>query len=69
MEATKRPEPLPRRASYRAEDIIAEYGTLASFMEAVGPKAPFEMPDFGFTEEENQCMNQLLAEEGRAALG
>ncbi len=69
MEATKRPEllPRPRNNSYRAEDIIAEYGTLAKFMKAIGPKAPLEIPDLGFTEQENQRMDQLLAEERAAA--
>jgi len=55
--------PRPHDNSYRAEDIVAEYGTLADFMAAIGPKLPLEMPNFGFTEAENQRMDQLLAEE------
>ena len=68
MEITRRTNtpPHPRPNSYRAEDIMAEYGSLENFMAAVGPKAPLEIPDLGFTEAENQRMDQLLAEE-RAA--
>lgn len=70
METTHRREPLPhpRSNSYRAEDIIAEYGSLANFMAAVGPKVPLEIPDLQFTAEENRRMDQLLAEERQAAL-
>ena len=45
---------------------MAEYGSLENFMAAVGPKAPLEIPDLGFTEAENQRMDQLLAEERTA---
>ena len=62
-----RPNGSPRPNSYRAEDIVAEYGTLANFMAAVGPKAPLEIPDLGFSEAEERRMNQLLAEENAAA--
>ena len=65
MESTRstKQSPHPHDNSYRAEDIVAEYGTLANFLAAVGPKAPLEIPDLGFTEAENQRMDQLLAEE------
>ena len=58
--------PQPRGNSYRAEDIVAEFGSLAQFMEAMGPKAPLEIPELKFTEAENQRMDQLLAEENAA---
>ena len=69
MKTKQLPKPLPhpRSNSYRAEDIIAEYGSLAAFMEAVGPKAPFIIPDLKFSAAENQRMDQLLAEENAAA--
>ena len=57
----------PNINGYRAEDIIAKYGTLAAFMAVVGPKKPMKMPDFNFTEEENRLMDQILAEETAAA--
>lgn len=57
----------PNSNGYRAEDIIAKYGTLAAFMAARGPKEPMKMPDFDFTEEENRLMDQILAEENAAA--
>ena len=59
--------PHPHPNSYRAEDIIAEYGSLENFMAAVGPKVPLVIPDLRFTEAENQRMDQLLAEENAAA--
>ena len=58
--------PQPPQEAYRAEDILARYGTLKAFMAAVGPKKPLPIPDLHFTEEENRRMDQLLAEE-RAA--
>lgn len=69
MEARQlpKPPPLPRGNSYRAEDIIAEYGSLAAFMEALGPKAPFVIPDLKFSAAENQRMDQLLAEENASS--
>jgi len=59
---------MPNRTGYRAEDILAEYGSLADFMAAVGPKTPLAIPDLGFTEAENQRMDQLLAEERTATI-
>ena len=44
----------PRDNSYRAEDILAEFGTLAQFMAVAGPKAPLAIPDLGFTAAENK---------------
>lgn len=59
--------PQPRSNSYRAEDIVAEFGSLAQFMEAMGPKSPLEIPELKFTDAENQRMDQLLAEENAAS--
>jgi len=53
----------PRLPSYRAEDIVAQYGSIAAFLAAVGPRTPLPIPDLHFTEEENQRMDQLIAEE------
>ena len=65
MEATKNPEPLPRprRNSYRVEDIIAEYGALDNFLDAVCSKEPIQIPDFEFMDEENRRMDEILEEE------
>lgn len=32
-------------------------------MDEIAPKEPFPIPDLGFTEEENQRMDELLREE------
>lgn len=53
----------PLQDSYRAEDIIAQYGNLVAFMAAVAPKKPLPIPNLHFTEEENRRMDQILAEE------
>lgn len=53
----------PLQSSYRAEDILAQYGSLSAFMAAVAPKQPLPIPDLHFTEEENRRMDQLLAAE------
>lgn len=54
--------PMRRGAnSYKPEDI-RRWG-VQRFMDEVAPKLPFEMPDFGFSEEENKCMDELLKEE------
>ena len=53
----------PLQESYRAEDILAQYGSLAAFMAAVAPKKPLPIPDLHFTEAENRRMDQLLAAE------
>lgn len=53
----------PLRESYRAEDILAQYGSLTAFMAAVAPKTPLPIPDLRFTAAENRLMDQILAEE------
>ncbi len=53
----------PLQESYRAEDILAQYGSLEAFMAVVAPKKPLPVPDLHFTEEENRLMDQLLAAE------
>ena len=69
METKKSSEPIPpmRRGanSYKPEDI-RRWG-VQRFMDEVAPKLPFEMPDFGFSEEENKRMDELLKEEREAA--
>lgn len=65
METKKSSEPIPpmRRGdnSYKPEDI-RRWG-VQRFMDEVAPKLPFEMPDLGFSEEENRRMDELLKEE------
>ena len=62
------PEPVPplRRGhkSYRPEDI-KRWG-VRRILEEQAARGPFQMPDFGFTEEENRRMDEILAEERRA---
>ena len=62
MKTNRLTELQPRSNSYRAEDIIAQYDSLARFIEEAGPKAPLEIPNLGFSNKENQRMDQLLAE-------
>ena len=68
METKKLSEPIPpmRRGdnSYKPEDI-RRWG-VQRFMDEVAPKLPFEMSDFGFSEEENRRMDELLKEEREA---
>jgi hypothetical protein len=65
MNKTKTGESIPplRRGanSYKVEDI-RRWG-VERFMNEIAPKAPFLIPDLGFTEEENRRMDQLLKEE------
>lgn len=66
MKSTEEKEPIPpikphQWNSYRPEDI-KRWG-VERFMEEVSPKEPFLIPDLGFTEEENQRMDELLREE------
>lgn len=65
METKKTPEPIPpmRRGanSYRPEDI-RRWG-VKRFMNEVAPKQPLEIPDLGFSEEENRRMDEILKEE------
>lgn len=57
--------PLRRGAnSYRAEDVL-RWG-VQRFLEEVSPKEPLEIPDLGFTDEENKRMDDLLREEANA---
>jgi hypothetical protein len=65
MKATEEKEPIPPmrrgRNSYKPEDI-RRWG-IERFMDEIAPKDPFLIPDLGFTEEENQRMDELLREE------
>lgn len=63
---TKQPvEPIPpmRRGanSYKPEDIW-RWG-LQRFMDEIAPKKPLEIPDLGFSEEENRRIDELLKQE------
>lgn len=67
---TKKPiEPIPpmRRGanSYKPEDI-RRWG-VQRFMSEVAPKEPLEIPDLGFSEEENRRMDELLKLEREAS--
>ncbi len=53
--------PLSAGRSYRPEDI-RRWG-VQRFLDEVAPKEPIPMPDFGFTEEENHRIDELLQEE------
>lgn len=68
METKKTPEPIPpmRRGanSYKPEDI-RRWG-VERFLDEIAPKEPFEIPDLGFTEEENRRMDEILREERQA---
>ena len=62
METTKPMEPTPpmRRGanSYKPEDI-RRWG-VQRFMDEIAPKEPLEIPDLGFSADENQRMDELL---------
>ena len=62
METTKPMEPIPpmRRGanSYKPEDI-RRWG-VQRFMDEIAPKEPLEIPDLGFSADENQRMDELL---------
>ena len=65
MKTTEKEEAIPplRRGAntYKPEDI-RRWG-VERFMKEVAPQKPFSIPDLGFTEEENRCMDALLKEE------
>ncbi len=69
METKELVEPIPsmRRGanSYKPEDI-RRWG-VQRFMDAVAPKEPFEIPDLGFSEDENRRMDELLKQEREAS--
>jgi hypothetical protein len=51
--------PMRRGANtYKAEDIL-RWG-VARFMQEVAPKEPLDIPDLGFTEEENRRTDELM---------
>ncbi len=67
---TKTPiEPIPpmRRGanSYKPEDI-RRWG-VQRFMNEIAPKKPLEIPDLGFSAEENQRMDEILIQEREAS--
>ena len=68
METKKSLEPIPamRRGanSYKPEDI-RRWG-VQRFLNEVAPKQPLEIPDLGFSEEENRRMDEILKEEREA---
>jgi len=69
METTKREDTIPplrpgRLNGYSPADI-KRWG-VERFLDEVAPKEPFPIPDLGFTEEENQRMDQVLKEERKA---
>lgn len=47
--------------SYRPEDV-KRWG-VERFLDEVSPQEPIPVPDFEFTDEENQRMDELLKEE------
>ncbi len=66
MKATEEKEPIPpikphQWNSYRPEDI-KRWG-IERFLKEVSPQQPIPVPDFEFTDEENQRMDKLLEEE------
>ena len=65
METKRSTEPIPpmRRGanSYKPEDI-RRWG-VQRFMNEISPKEPLEIPDLGFSAEENQRMDELLKQE------
>jgi len=70
MNTNKNPEPIQRMKpgrpkSYSPADI-KRWG-VERFLDEVCEKAPIAIPDLGFTEKENQRMNDLLKEEREAA--
>jgi hypothetical protein len=71
IELTMPIEPIPpmRRGqsnSYSPADI-KRWG-VQRFLDEVCPKEPFQIPDLGFTEEENRQMDQILKQEREANL-
>lgn len=70
MEAKKTLEEIPPMKkgqwnSYRPEDV-KRWG-VERFLDAIASKEPLEIPDLGFTEEENRRMDEILREEREAA--
>lgn len=70
MEAKKSLEAIPPMRvgqwnSYRPEDV-KRWG-VERFLDEVASKEPLEIPDLGFTEEENRRMDEILREEREAA--
>ncbi|WP_421827009.1 hypothetical protein [Larkinella sp.] len=69
METKKTLEPIPpmRRGanSYKPEDII--HWAVQRFLDEVSHKEPLEIPDLGFTDEENRRMDEILAEERKSS--
>lgn len=68
-ETTKPLEPIPplqpgQGNSYSPADI-KRWG-VQRFLDEVCPKEPFQIPDLGFTEEENHQMDQILKREREA---
>lgn len=65
MEKEKQLEAIPpiRRGanSYKPEDVL-RWG-VQRFIKEVSPKEPLEIPDLGFSDEENKRMDDLLKEE------
>jgi len=65
METQKPLEPIPpmRRGanSYKPEDI-QRWG-VERFQNEIAPKEPLEIPDLGFSPDENQRMDDLLKQE------
>lgn len=71
METKKALEPIPvlKRGQwniYSPEDI-KRWG-VQRFLDEVCEKEPIPIPDLGFTDEENQRMDQILTEERQAAI-
>lgn len=67
---TKQPiEPIPpmRRGanSYKPEDI-RRWG-VQRFMNEIAPKEPLEIPDLGFSDDENRRMDEILTQEREAS--
>lgn len=70
MEAKRSLEAIPHMKvgqwnSYRPEDV-KRWG-VERFLDEVAPEEPLEIPDLGFTEEENRRMDEILREEREAA--
>ena len=68
METTEPLEPIPPirkgQNSYSPADI-KRWG-VERFLNEVCSKEPFQIPDLGFTEEENRLMDQVLKQEREA---
>ena len=56
----------PGRVNVYSAADIKRWG-VERFLDAVALKEPLEMPDFGFTDEENRLMDEILREEREAA--